>query len=235
MSEKPQVSTTSEKLTDTIVNSTNQAVKNVAPTAAVSSVNAYGIRTMRGGTILGSGFLESVVNAYTNLLSYNPLALVMFIIATYYYIGLIVGVAAADPFKLMATGVVTKHESMKAGAGKSILATFAGIFAWIDTYKPFFALMFGFSGVYLAKPSTRNAILSAILLAACFLFKFDAVMILGIIQLFFLYTQVRDPKHKTIILIIAVIVIFIGSANMGELVDLKTLKTTYGTPAASSG
>ncbi|UOI84719.1 structural protein 1 [Ceratitis capitata negev-like virus 2] len=226
-SEKPQISQTSEKLTDTVVNSTNQQIKNAAPTATVSSINAYGIKTMRGGTVLGTGFLESALNAYTNLFSYNPIALILFVVVSYYYIGLIVGVTNADPFTLMLSGVVTKQTQMTNAPGKALLAAASGFFNFIDNYKSFFAIAFGFTAVYLAKPSTRNAIFSGILTLTCVIFHFDSLMILATIHLFFLYTQLRDPKHKTIIILIAVIAIFIGSTNMANLVDMKSLTTKY--------
>ncbi|UPT53718.1 MAG: hypothetical protein 3 [Bactrocera dorsalis negev-like virus isolate Bk] len=226
-SEKPQITTTNEKLTDTIVNSTNQSVKDAAPTAAVSSVNAYGIRTMRGGTVLGTGLLESCVNAYTNLFSYNPMALVLFIISTYYYLGQIIGVTNADPFTLMVSGAVNKHANTTTTAGKALLAAASGFFAFLNSYKNFFAMAFGFVAVYLAKPSTRNAIFSGILVLIMLIFNFLPIAILSTIHLFFLYTQTRDPKHKALIVFVALVAVFIGASNMANLVDLSALTTKY--------
>ncbi|UPT53752.1 MAG: hypothetical protein 3 [Bactrocera dorsalis negev-like virus isolate Bz] len=226
-SEKPQITTTSEKLTDTIVNSTNQQVKDAAPTAAVSSVNAYGIRTMRGGTVLGTGFLESCLNAYTNLFSYNPLALILIVVSTYYYLGLIIGVSDADPFTIMVSGAVNKHATMTTTAGKALLAAASGFFAFLNSYKNFFAMAFGFTAVYLGKPSTRNAVFSSVLILIMLIFDFQALAILSTIHLFFLYTQTRDPKHKAIIVFVALVVVFIGAPNMAKLVDLAALSTKY--------
>lgn len=218
---KPQLSSTTEQATDTIVNSTQQGVKDAKPTPSVKSLNQYGITVMRGGNVIGSSLIDSVIDAYTNLLSYQPIATMLFVLAIIYYAIMILEKPNSNPFHLIHNSVVATHTNATSPILKSIASFTSGLTAIMKNYDSFVALICAMLFPYLSKPSTRNAILSTILTLYSLLGRLGPLPIIMLSQMFFLLVQLRSPKHKAIIVVIAVVTIIINHEYMAELTGTK--------------
>lgn len=214
MSNKPQVVTTPENVTDTVVSTTNQDVKNARPTPSARAVNAYGVTVLRGGNVLGSSLLDSVIDAYTNVLSYQPVALVLLLISLLYYISKILQQETINPFLMINNSVSTAHSEETNPGFKALVSFFKVLARLLVSYEKYFALLFSMSFPYLTKPSSRNAITAFLLFIYCVLSKASYISILFLSQLFFLLVQLRSPKHKAIIILIAVLGIIFGNETL---------------------
>lgn len=218
---KPQIASSSQTATDTIVNSTQQDVKQAKPTPSVRSLNQYGITVMRGGNVIGSSLLDSIIDAYTNLMSYQPIATVLFVLAIVYYSTLIIDKPKSSPFLLMHASILTTHTNATGPLIKSLASFSSTITSILKTYDSFVGLICAMGFPYLSKPSTRNAILSTILILYSLLGGLKPLPIIMLSQMFFLLVQLRSPKHKAIIVIIAIVTIIINHEYMADLAGIK--------------
>lgn len=220
-SNKPQIANTSEAVTDSIINSNQQDVKSAKPVGTTRAVNSYGISIMKGGNVLGTSFVEAVMDAYTNVISYQPIATILMLIAVFYYVSHMLDKADSSPFKLIHRNVISTNNSTKNSMVKAFSGMISIFTATTVDYQPFFAAACALGFPYFSKPSSRNAIISGILMLTVTLMDYKPVAILALSQLYFLMVQLRSPRHKTIVFLIAVICIFISQETVATLSRTK--------------
>ncbi|URQ09138.1 hypothetical protein [Halyomorpha halys negev-like virus 1] len=214
---KPQIASSSEVITDTVITSSQQDVKAPRSASTTKAVNSYGISVMRGGNVLGSSFLDGIYDAYSNLMSYQPLATLLMVISIFYYVSMIIDKPALTPFNLIHKNLLTARNSTTTSPGKALLSTFLLV---SDTVKKYPAIAAGACAAgfpYLSKPSTRNAWIAAFLFVAIQFMNFSPLGILALSQLFFLLVQLRNPKHKMFVVAIAIICLFVGHETLSTL------------------
>lgn len=205
---KPQVVNTPSEQTGEIITSSQQDSK--APNAQQSNraFNISGIRILSGGNVLGTPFLPSVLDAYTNLFSYQYIAAFFMVVSTVYFLGKIHAVTF-DIFDSFHSSVTTTHANSQ-GIHKSITALATFISRQTINYKTFLATFMAFSGPYLAKPSTRNAYVAMFLTLLAVIITLTPLNIILLSHLFFLAVTLRDPYHKTFVIIIAVVTVLLS-------------------------
>lgn len=222
MSNTPQFANSPEGLTDTVVTTNQQDVDNAKPTRTTRAVNAYGISVLKGGNVLGSSFVNSVIDAYTNVLSYQPISTCLLILSFVFFYATIHHDNTMNPFFIMRESLYQTINNKNTSNFVSSMSSFcATILKTILPYDFEFATFCSFFFVYLAKPSSRNLLFSSILTVSVLVFKFNALSILFLSQLFFLYTQVRSPKHKALIVLFAVVTIIIGHKYLMQLSGIE--------------
>lgn len=214
---KPQVTTAPSDVTDTVITSNQQDVKTAKPTASTRAVNSYGISVMKGGNVLGTSFVDAVVDAYANILSYQPLATLLLVVSFLYYVTQILNKPDSSPFHLIHKNVETTYNT----TSHTLVQTIAGVCtiftkATVD-YHSLFAGACAMSFPYFSKPSSRNALISAFLLFTIVIMPFKPIAILALSQLFFLLVQLRAPKHKMIIVVIAIVCVFLSNETVKTL------------------
>lgn len=197
-----------EKLSDTVTTKSTTDVKSASPRTETSSVNAYGISVLKGGSTLGSSFVDAVKDAYTNYVSYNYFGTILLLISTLYYASIVSGAGdRGNPFSV-SHAVLKKTASEHSDTFVSSSAhLFSLLFGFASDRAEIVAPAFLFFAVYLGKPSSRNAILSSVLFFFCLLTKAPALQVILISQEFFLLTQLRDPQHKFMLVIAGVITV----------------------------
>lgn len=218
---KPQVVDGPNVATDTIVSATQQGITDAQATTTTKAVNQSGVKLSTGGVELGMGFFEACYASFNNLLSYQPLALILFLIAFLHYSIGILGVEGQSPFELMHKQVNTTHGTAKNVAAKSLLAFFLLLLNFMKTYQDVFAVLAAFSYPYFCKPSKRNAFIAATLSVYVLVSGTSNAGILALSTCFFLMAELRSPQHKAIVVIIAIITCIIGQSMMTALATAK--------------
>lgn len=208
---------------DTSLQATEQTSVNTAVATQVSkATNVYGQNLIKGSSLIGSGLFESIGTAYSNL-TYRPLAITLLIIGTF---GLLAEANnVVGPLERMhnATLAYTKDTTHP-----RLLNALAACLAWIINFlisiKVFFLTLIIFWGVYMAKPSSNNLYI-ALVLTVWGTFSgvsfWDTILVS---QCFFLFTQLRAPWMKFLILAITLVGLIIGFETMSDYASLGDME-----------
>ncbi|UPT53737.1 MAG: hypothetical protein 4 [Bactrocera oleae negev-like virus] len=225
---KPAQSNNPIELTDTIRKNTTQEIFGANAVSNSSAENAFGIKITRGGQVLGIGFIDGIFKAYSNL-SYSPTALFLMVISSIYFVGKLIDPNSTETniYYLCARNVLKAASNSSNVVIPPIAYTIAGVCnlmtSWGDMLTLFMAMWFP----YAAKPSKRNGVVATIF---SLFFMFDHTSYLNLLILshsFFLYTQLRDPLHKFVILIFVIVVCFMGKGFLNDFVGIQELNTKY--------
>lgn len=208
---------------DTALIATEQTAVNEPQARQVSkSVNVYGQNLVKGSSIIGSGLFESIGAAYSNL-TYHPLAITCMVIGT---LGLLAEVNNNNgPLERMYNSTMTYAKDDTHPRLLNALATaMAWIFNFLVSIKIPVLVTTLFWSVYLAKPSRRNLYIS---LGLTFLGIFSGIDLWDLVlisQCYFLYTQIRTPWMKFLILVITFIGLIIGFESMSSYAGLEAME-----------
>lgn len=200
------------------LNNNVSGVEQVAnnPSGAKMVDRNTGIQSIRGGQRVGDGFIDSVINAYANLM-YHPISLFML------FLGVFIFVAELNnthgPLELMLAAFT---QYMSDPTHPQYLVNLASIMVMILNflvkYKIYVASMCLLLFTTVSKPSTRTFIVTAFLAIYVLYVKHMTVLEIFIVsQLFFLFCNLRTPSHKLAIAALA------GLIFMTTILDLKTV------------
>lgn len=215
-------STTPAPATNVTVNGGDGSAFKRRGTPRPRTFNEAGVQTVKGGSQIGAGFFDSIQSAYTNLVN-KPIALFLIIVAT---LGLLaLNHSNLTPIDTMYNAAYSTsiNEDMPY-AIRSISSFWTWVLSVVVLYQDFLLPAIFFAGVYLAKPSTNNAWLCAILTLIVWLSGINHIEALCLGHLVILFTQIRDPTYKLGILLFAVVTILIGFAHMSGYVGLSNMK-----------
>nr|WQM60657.1 MAG: ORF3 protein [Riboviria sp.] len=218
-SSKPATSSNTGVVTDTLVTSNQQSVKGVSPQQTVKAVNAYGISAIRGGSELGSGFFQAVVDAYNNAVSYQYVSAFFMFLTLVYFATIYAKVT--DPFTSFHVHALTAHKNSTTSTHKGATAFAAFIASLMVSYKETIVIFMSVAFPYLAKPSTRNAGLCAALFAYLMLISHDVLSVLLLSHALFLFFEMRNPLHKNMVACVAVLFIFISHETLISIASIK--------------
>lgn len=159
-------------------------------------------RLTRGGQLIGDGFCSSLLASYANM-TYNPIALALMIFA--------LACAFAEeanngPLEVLKARleIVTETESFYRLA--KVLIT---IVTSLINNKVYFIKLIFVSVPAFIKPSFKNWIITfCFWLFLVFFTNWTIFEILVLGQLWFLFTELRDPKYKILISILAALLIY---------------------------
>lgn len=227
---KPQVVNTPSEQTGEILTSSQQDSKAPNSQPNTRAFNVAGIRILSGGNVLGTPFLPSVLDSYTNLFSYQYIAAFFMVVSTVYFLGKI-HLVTYDIFDSFHSSVTNTHAS-STGVHKSVTALASFLTKQTVNYKSFLATFMAFAGPYLAKPSTRNAYVAMFLTILSILVTLTPLNIILLSHLFFLAVTLRDPYHKTFVIIIAIVTVLLSYEVLSF--DPNITSGRYTAPSSSS-
>nr|WQM60662.1 MAG: ORF3 protein [Riboviria sp.] len=216
---KPATSSNTGVVTDTLVTSNDQSVKGVRPQQTVRAVNAYGISAIRGGSELGAGFFQSICDAYSNVVSYQYVSAFFMFLTLIYFATVLT--STTDPFTSFHAQCKLTLKNSSSNVHKSLLATATVFSSLAVTYKETIVLFMAVSFPYFAKPSIRNAGLCASLFVYFMLLSHDTLTVLLLSHSLFLFVELRNPLHKFIIAVAAVVFIFVDHKTLVAITGEK--------------
>ncbi|ASA47362.1 hypothetical protein [Aedes camptorhynchus negev-like virus] len=218
MSTKPQVTETSEVQSGTIIASTQSDVKSSSPQSTTKAVNPFGIKILSGGSVLDSSFIQSVVDAYCNLFSYHPISLFCMVLSLVYFFHKIIKIdEKQDIFSTFHANIGKAHNNSSSIFFKGFTTLLAIPASLLVNNKLTAATILAFAGPWFAKPSSRNAIIATILISYSLVVTHEPVSIMILSQAFFLLVELRNPLHKLLVTLFALIVIIIGHGQFGAV------------------
>lgn len=200
-------------------------VANNRPKTVESST---GIQVVRGGSILGAGFFQSIQDAYTNL---NQSGF------TVIYLGILVFTSIAEisgttgPLELMKEAL---DDFIKASTDHTLLIHLASLLSkilnFLITHKVRFISVGWMWFPYFAKSSSKNFWVAVFLsLFGLFSKSLDVAEILLLSNCFFLWAALRSPTHKMVFLVLGVFILIIAlDLNFHKKKDEVTSRTATG-------
>lgn len=181
-----------------------------------------GVQVIKGGQNIDESIVDAITASYANLVNSPVVATVMVIL-------LIAGLAESNnangPFEVIQHAL----ESIVADVTESVFVrNSASIVLFLVNILVKFKLRFICVGLfwipYFAKPSNNNMHISVLLTALAIFRRTDIISDILLSQVYFLYTQVRTPRVRMILMIVGVIVFVIGVANVKEFVKPSGLR-----------
>lgn len=171
-----------------------------------------GIQVVKGGQTIDLSLVDSVTAAYANLVN-SPVVLTALTVL------LVCGLAewnnSHGPFEMLQDAlnaiIASADESVFIKNVAYVLLFFVNI---IVKYKIRVIAIGLFWVPYFAKPSSNNMKLSILLSIFVFFRPADLASDLVLSQLYFIYTQVRTPRVRLIIMIVSLVVFVIGFATL---------------------
>lgn len=195
-----------------------------------------GVQVVKGGQRYGMSLPEEVVASYTNLVN-NSTAMLFLIFLLFVY-------AAEEndtegPLEKIQDIINSiTNDPDTAQWEKSFARGLSIINRFLIKYKTEFILT-GFAWFpYLAKPSTNNVIMSTAHTILIFLMKstWSFATFFFLSQAHFLYTSVRTPSHKIIILLVTVFALFTDLEIEAKFFGKSKIpSSTSSNPVSSSG
>lgn len=213
-------------LTDTIVRQNQQGINDPTATQSSRAENAFGKSIDRGGQVLGIGFFNGIVNAYSNLV-YVPLAVLLMVISSVYYVNEILKHTTDNIFTVMVKGALKSQGVDQGVIINAIITMTVGVLHFLAKYEPYVALTAAVWFPYFAKPSKRNGWTSAFLNFFGLFIVTQNLILLLLSHGYFLFTQLRAPMHKALILTFVITVCIFGQNFVGNLVGLSDIQTKY--------
>lgn len=187
-----------------------------------------GIQTIKGGQTIDIGFIDAVVQSYANLVN-SPMALLM--LATLGIMALAEVNNSDGPLEVIASAL---HAFVEDTDNSPILLGLARfmivIFDILIVYKVRLIAIGTMWVPYLAKPSSNNFKISLFLTIVLVFRKTDLSADIILSQLYFIYTQLRSPKARFIILVAALVLFVFGVAHITEAAKYKAPRPNYIAP-----
>lgn len=162
-----------------------------------------GDRQIRSGQTQASAFFDSVVASYTNL-TYSPVITLLFS-----FFGVCV---AAEACGLNFLDVIQKNLTALAKTDNKMLANIFSllikVISTVTDFRIYIYLSFFIFLPWMKKPSSKNLKFSIVFEVLMFLFtnSSDLIFVFALTQLWFLYTELRSPKYKFFVFMVAVVI-----------------------------
>nr|QTW97856.1 hypothetical protein [Riboviria sp.] len=207
----------------TVVQKDTQVANSAAPNTSERAVNKYGQQLIKGGSVLGQEFPDAVVTAYTNLTN-SPFALTALIFGSFGLVAL--ALATNGPFDYLSHNLnqlVGTSENKIHGVFTKLTASFV---AHLLNHKFLVYSGAAFGATYISKPSTKNAVLAAIVSFLVYVLRITAWETLAFAHLFFAHTQLRNPKHKLYVVAFLLATIVIGREFTTDVLGPNFINTT---------
>lgn len=190
----------------------------------VKSIDDKGRQTVKGGQNLDEPFLDGVTKAYSNLVN-SPVDGVLFLILCLAALAEVNN--AHGPFELLAD---TLSITVNDGGLPSLVRNLASILLFfvklIITYKVRVIGIGLMWSVYMAKPSNTNMKMSIMLSVVVLVRAQDLWSDLLLANLYFLWTQLRPPFHRFILMCIGLFVCIIGFGGVKTMVSTDSLRVS---------
>lgn len=191
------------------------------------AVDDLGIVTVRGGQVVGESFFSSIFNAFYNIV-YHPIALIFAVLA------ILIILAETDnkhgPIEVL-IDLFTRVKDENPNVFVQRFVPFViKLLAVVKDYKLVLAYSMLVLVPYIAKPSARNLVLTAIMLAFVLLHTFSHLDIIFMTVLFYLFNMLRAPAHKFIIVLIFVLVFCLGLIDIDKVLNPSGSNSTNTTP-----
>lgn len=181
------------------------------------------IPVVRSSQSIDETFFNAVIKSYVNL-SQNPVCLITLFILT---LLLITELDTDGPLEQAIANIEELAKEKKSLPSKGLKAIVWVLTVLVKNKRTVFT--FGFMWVpWLAKPSTKNLIVSSAFTVLIYANKhWENWDIILISQFYLVYTQIRNPLHKTIIIFVGLAVYWFG-ISFDDLLNTGTSSSKDG-------
>lgn len=207
------VQAVSERANSTVIDRTVSVPNSTTGERSERAVNEFGQAQIKGGTTLSDGFFQSIINGYSNLVN-SPLALFLMVFGV---VGLLLDATDNDHGPLERLLAMCVAKSKTAGFIGGFASLLAKIISLLIPVKLAVFAFTMFWSPYMAKPSKNNMYISVAGSAFSVLSTFPPVELVLLGQVYFCYTQVRNPKYKFIIILVGLFCFIIGADLLKEI------------------
>lgn len=195
--------------------------------STVETTSSGPTRMIKGGQTIGEGFSQSIIAAYSNA-AQNPLIFALYVVAIACMVASLTGVDS--PLE-----IVQKEANATARAGgtnvavKSICLAVVQLLGVLNKYEYIFINTTMLAVPYFLKPSNKNLYTSIFFIGLVLVFSsIGYVVVFLLTQVWFLFTQLRNPTYK---LTISAIVIMLVIFSFIEVQDTTVEAVTTAPPA----
>lgn len=217
-----------DSVDNTIVDRSAPKPNTVNKERSEAAVNQFGQQLIRGGSVLGAGFFDSIITAYSNAVN-SPVALMLMVLGV---VGLITEYHSVNgPLERM-LAMCNKH-IMDAGVLAQFCKFFAKLLTVLIPVKIFVFTTAMFGSVYIAKPSKRNMIIGCVAVPLFTIIDIGAIELVLAAQTVFLESQLRNPTHKLLMWILLIFVFILGSGFITDIYGTIDDKAKEATPQPS--
>lgn len=207
----------------TVVQKDTQVPNATAPANSERAVNKFGQQLIKGGSALGQDFTDAVITAYTNITN-SPFALAALVFGTF---GLIAtAISSNGPFEYLSSNLNALVKTSEGKVHGVFTKITASLVVYLLNHKFLIYSLASFSATYIAKPSTKNAVAVGIVSFLVYVLRISSWETLAFAQLFFLQTQLRNPRHKLYIVLILLATIILGREFSADLLGVDYDKTS---------
>jgi hypothetical protein len=198
----------------------------VPSNASVKVVSAdTGAPITKSGQTIGMTFTDSVVASYSNLFNAPALAILFFSTIVLY-------VAEYSQVTMGPIEIVINH--LKNLIAAKSITTFTLIvctilvkfLTFLLPYKRLVMDVIMFSIPYFRKPSTKNLKVTGILLGVVLLVDSSIFTVIALSQMWFLVTELRNPKHKMLVGVITMSVLMFAWLDISDQPSPPTIEPT---------
>lgn len=202
--------------------------KNVNETPRVAVIDGSGIQAIKGGQTVDIPFFDSVITAYSNL-SNSPIIAITLLLAV--LCALAEYNSSDGPLESIAK---TLKSVIDNSANSGIVINIARFILYVDEQLiankviAISSLLFWIP--YFAKPSEKHMRVSAALTLWVVIKPTDLFADLLLSQLYFLYTQLRNPKVKFMLLVFGISVFVIGMTNINNHINATSSRPGSSVP-----
>lgn len=203
-----------------------------APRTAIS--NKDGLQTVRSGQTVEDTFFDAILASYANM-SHSPLALLLMFTVIAELISMFFTTQGPFQYLTMELKSVVSDESVN----KFIRAMARPVYWFFSNvvvpYNLAFINVSMLSIPTVCKPSTKNIYLTILFSFIVVIFsKIGALEIFIFTQFYFLYTELRNPKHKLIIILL-VFAVFLTGYLAGPNPSIGTDSNASGSSSSTNG
>lgn len=190
--------------------------------STVETTSSGPTRMIKGGQTIGEGFSQSIIAAYSNA-AQNPLIFALYVVAIACMVASLTGVDS--PLE-----VVQKEANATATARgtnvavKSICVALVRLLGILNKYEYIFINTTMLTVPYFLKPSNKNLYISIFFTGLVIAFSsISYVVIFLLTQVWFLFTQLRNPTYKlTISAVVVLLMIFSFTEVQDSALEVAT-------------
>lgn len=191
-----------------------------------------GIQSIKGGQVIDANFFDSVMVAYSNMVN-SPIAAITMIVLI--FAAFSEYNSSDGPLELLLMTVKAASSASDVPVVIRNLCLFLVYFLQILVNNKYRVISVGLGWVpYIAKPSTNNMKLS-IAFTAFVLLRPPKDLFNDVIlsQIYFLWSQIRTPRYRFILMVIAIVFFVLGTSHLAGSIK-KSRKSGGGSVGVDS-
>ncbi|APG77659.1 hypothetical protein [Hubei virga-like virus 15] len=176
--------------------------------ARTRMVDSRGITTIKGGNLTGATLIQSVQDAYTNVMQ-NAIATSM--MALLVIITLAEHAQTKGPLESMRDALAALVDSGEMSGAKNFIASAVhNILVYVVNHKDVIIEVAWIWWPWVVKPSTKNMWMSVVLSFFAVFAELTLFEIVALANAYFLWVSLRNPAHKTLAFIFGMVILVVS-------------------------